>query len=222
AMLFSKIIAGSANGWAQCYFVGGIIILVVGCAITLLLVKKAPQLYGQTPYIQESSKSTETQKDAATRDDWEGVSKGVAFKSVGFFALAALILLLGCAVTGVTSHVLNYLVTLGWTTTEAGNVFSVFSLLGIIGLLAGGVLFEKVGPRNGIIIACGFYIIGIGSLLFAQNPIFGYVYAVFFALGGMMPRLVPTLLTSVVFGTKDYASIYAILNMVFLVGCSFG
>ncbi|MEG1778757.1 MAG: MFS transporter [Oscillospiraceae bacterium] len=223
AMVFSKIIASGPMGWVTCYYLGGAIVLVVGCAVSLLLIKNAPQSYGQMPYRVDDSKKTEAQKAASKpRDNWEGVSKGVAFKSVGFFALVALILLLGCAVTGVATHVVNYLVTLGWETTKAGSVLSVFSLVGIVGLILGGFLFEKLGARNGIMIACVFYVLGIGSLFFASNVVFGYCYAVFFALGGMMPRLVPALLTSTVFGTKDYASIYAILNLFFLVGCSLG
>ncbi|MEG1778475.1 MAG: MFS transporter [Oscillospiraceae bacterium] len=223
AMIFSKMIAGGPNGWQMCYFIGGGIVVVVCSLITLLLVKKDPQSCGQQAYLQDPSKKAKSSnKEEAVKDDWVGVDKKIAFKTTAFMMMAALILLLGCALTGVTSHVVNYLITIGWATTDAGSVVSVMSLVGIFGVVLGGFLFEKLGPRNGIFLACTFYILAFASLFFAKNPIFGYAFAIIFPLGGMLPRLVPALLTSRVFGTKDYASIYAILNVFFLVGCSVG
>ena len=37
-----------------------------------------------------------------------------------------------------------------------------------------------------------------------------------------LPRVLPAVLMSEVFGTKDYASIYALANLFFLVGCAVG
>ncbi|MEG1869283.1 MAG: MFS transporter [Oscillospiraceae bacterium] len=222
AMIFADIIASGPSGWITCYYLGGGLIVITGLIVAFLFVKKDPASYGQEAYTDPVKKSEDSSKPAKPKDDWLGVDKGVAFKSSAFFMLAIVMFIVGCLAAGVATHSTNYLVKIGWDIKAAGNVLAVFSLVGIVGQLGGGVLFEKVGALGGTIVASVCGVIGLLGLIFATNPIGGYVFAVAFALSAVMPFMLPALLTSMVFGVKDYPSIYSIVNLFMLLGCAIG
>ena len=68
-------------------------------------------------------------------------------------------------------------------------------------------------------------IIGMGSIYaysITGNTTLVFGYSVFFAIAMFLPKVLPAVLMSTVFGTKDYAGIYAFANLFFLIGAAFG
>lgn len=225
ASVWSKIfgnLMAKEGGWVTCYFLGGAIILAVSVLVSLFLVKQSPQQYGQKPYTSAKKEASEKQQGSGQKDLWPGLAKKEAIRTFPFAMLVLAMFFLGCLAAGVSTHTINYLLEIHWEMSEAANVLSVFSLVIVVGMLAGGVMFEKLGPVRAIFLATVFAVLGLGSLVLAENHLFGYLYAVFFALAMMMPKLLPALLTSTVFGVRDYGPIYSIFNLVFLVGCALG
>ena len=109
--------------------------------------------------------------------------------------------------------------------TLSGTVLSVYSLITIVGLVGGGALMDKIGIKKTVLIAVVLVCLGLGSLvLYASNgnAVIAYGYAIFFAIAMCLPKLLPSVLMSQVFGTKDYAGIYALANLFFLVGAALG
>ena len=51
---------------------------------------------------------------------------------------------------------------------------------------------------------------------------FAYGYCMFFSLSMFLPRLLPAILLSEVFGVQDYAALYARMNLFFLIGAALG
>lgn len=216
AMLFSGIIEN--YGWRYCYYIGAGIVVVFATISILLFIKKTPAECGQTPYVNKAGKAVEGVK----KEIWFGLAKKEAVKTTSFGMLIAVMLLLGFLAAGVATHSVNYLGGIGWGTAEAGSVLSVFNIVLVLGMFLGGVLFEKIGVKGGTFISVIFAIIGITSLIFAEIKVFGYLYAIFFALAMMLPKMLPAIITSTVFGVKDYGSMYSYLNIFFLVGASLG
>ena len=84
---------------------------------------------------------------------------------------------------------------------------------------------DKVGIKKTVLIAVALITVGLGCVAavgFTGNVTFAYGYCIFFALAMCLPKLLPAILFSEVFGVKDYGSIYAKLNLFFLIGAALG
>lgn len=209
--------------WRVCYFFGGGIILLFASIIIIVFIKKSPSMYNEIPYkhAEKDNDNDDTLKKTK-KDVWIGVDKTVAIKSRAFFLLVAAMFLLGSIAAGVATHSINYLVSIGWEISRASVVLSVYSFTTIISMFTGGIIFEKIGTRLATLTSVLFITIALFSLIFAKNTVFAYLYAVTFAFAMMLPRILPAIITSEVFGTKDYPSIYSYLNIFFLIGCAMG
>lgn len=106
----------------------------------------------------------------------------------------------------------------------AGNLLSIYSIGSLIGILVAGVLMDKIGIKKTVILSLILQAIGLGCLVafgMTGNKLLSYGY-LFFALAMFLPKLLPAILLSTVFGVKDYGNIYATANLFFLVGAALG
>ena len=230
AQVVARLIAGP--GWRLSFVYMGILAAVSGVLICLFLVKKCPQEIGQTPYEgkpgaaekQLSDKEKARLAEKAAENSWQGVTKKVAVKSGAFWMLALALFCIGIMAAGVTQQMSNYLMKdLGWTAAAAGNVVSVFTLTAVAGMFLGGMLMDRIGPVGGVLFACVSSAIAIAALLFAGlHPAAAFVYAIFYGLGQLLPKIAPAILVTTCFGQKEYASIFSFINFIFLLGCAFG
>lgn len=217
SLAFGRIIVTS--GWKYCYFLGGIAVILFVTLAVIFLIKKDPKYYGQKPYTEEKNGENINKNK---KEVWLGIEKSLAIKTSYFTMLSVAMFLLGTIAAGIATHSVNYLINIGWEMSKAAGVLSVFSLVNVVGMFLGGFLFEKLGPKGGTLVSVILTIIGLISLIMAKNHIFGYIYAVSFALAMMLPKMLPALVTSHVFGLKDYGAIYSYLNIFLLIGCSLG
>lgn len=233
AQVVSRIIATGPEAWRTSFVVMGSLAMVAGILIVLFLIKKCPQEIGQTAYEgkpgEETKKElTDKQKERlaaqAEANSWQGVSKSVALKSGSFWFLGLVLFCIGVMAAGVSAHTANYLVTdLGWTDVAAGNVVSVFTLAAVAGTLVGGVMLDRLGPVGGVLFACATSAIGMFCMMMAGvSSALAIAFACLYGLGQMMPKMVPAILVNTCFGQKDYASIFSLINFIFLIGAAFG
>lgn len=212
--LFGNII--KTGDWRICYFLGGGVIFLFAGIIILVFIKKSPSMYDQEPYVDDNTSKTDK------KNVWFGVDKKLAVKTISFLFLVLAMFFLGTISAGVATHSINYLVSIGWEIDKASIILSIYSLTSIMAMFMGGIIFDKIGTRNATLISVLFTIIALFSLIMAKNTVFAYVYAITFALAMMLPRILPAIITSEVFGVKDYPSIYSYLNIFFLLGCALG
>ncbi|MEG1869822.1 MAG: MFS transporter, partial [Oscillospiraceae bacterium] len=149
SILFGKII--SDGGWTTCYFLGGTLVAVMGLIIIPIFMKKSPQMYGQQPYISATPNNQSSKKSHG--HEWLGLSKKEALKTPYFLILSIIVILIGSLYTGVITHAVNYLVSIGWDITAASTVLSLYSLVSIAGVFAGGLIFDKLGLRIGTLLS---------------------------------------------------------------------
>lgn len=232
AIVVGQLIAGP--GWRTSFVYMGLLAAIAGVLIVLFLVKKCPQEIGQTPYEgnpdkvektkQLSEKQLARQAAMAEENAWQGVSKKVALKSGSFWMLALTMFCIGICAAGIAQHYPNYLQTeVGMSSTQAATIVSTFTLTAAVGTILGGVLLDRIGAVGSVLFACGVSIVGIICLMMAgMSPALAYIFGVLYGLGSMMPKMVPAILVTKCFGTKEYASIFSIINLVFLLGCSIG
>lgn len=217
SLIWGRIIADYR--WEYAYFIGGIIVAVVTTLVIFIFIKKNPESYNQSPLRAKTSRLEDGEQLAEV---WEGVERKVAIKTLPFAMIVISVLGVGWLAAGVATHAVNYLIGIGWSTTASANIQSLFGVVSIFAIILGGILFDKLGFRNGTVISLGFAMVGLISLMLSSNHIFGYLYAISYGLSLSLPRLMPAMFVSEVFGKKDYGSIYSLVNFVFLMGCAIG
>lgn len=217
--VLSKIIASSNVGYKHAFVFSSAVVTVALVIICLLLVKRCPEEYGQEPYRQADGAKSEPSAEQA----WTGVTKKTATKSSAFGAMVGTVMLVGALASGVTTHVPNYLMSVGWTTQGTGYILSVYSIVVLVATIIAGFMMDRWGIQKTVLTMAVLIVLGMICLYLSEfNMNFAWGYCVFFGLTMSLPRMLPSLLTSTVFGTKDYAGIYAFLNLFFLIGAAVG
>ncbi|MBR5485948.1 MAG: MFS transporter [Oscillospiraceae bacterium] len=233
-MIWAKIFAifmAQPGGWRTCYFIGAISLAVVVIPVCLFMVKKAPALYGQEAYRDANKKSADGAA-AKKADAWEGVTKKVATKSSAYLFFVLSIILIGMMVAGVATHAINFVMVPlengggGWSVDMGANLQAAYSFAALILVtFVSGPMFDKIGVVKGGTISCIAAALGIACLYVVSmsgSVAAGFGWAVLMGLAGGLAKLYASLMTSVLFGTKEYGAIYSLVNLFFLVGCSVG
>lgn len=222
--VISKFIASGETGWKTAMLFSAGTVTVVMVLTALFLVKRSPAEYGTEPYRtgeKDATAETQTQSNA-----WIGVTKKTATKSKAWYYVIGVVMFTGILSAGVTTHVPNFVTSVAQDGGKlAGTVLSVYSIVSIVGMVAGGALMDKIGIRKTVLGAAVLVIIGLASLYVYSlngNSMLAFGYSIFFAIAMFLPKVLPSVLMSKVFGTKEYGSIYAFANLFFLVGAALG
>lgn len=212
------------NGWRSAYFIGAAVTCVALILVLVFLLKKSPEQYGQTPYVQRSTEiGSSGAEKAADMVQWQGLEKKAALKTGAFALLAAAMLLVGLYAAGVATHVVTFLVWEGWDLVAAGGILSVQMAVSIAGMLLGGVLINRFGLKL-CVLGAGI-VMAVSCLSLALTPQaapLAYLYGICAGFAGMMASVVPSLMVSSVFGVKAYTGIYSSINVFFMLGCAVG
>ena len=117
-------------------------------------------------------------------------------------------------------HIPTYLYSVGM---NAGTAMAVLSVAIIVGTLGSGIFFDKLGAIGGMLFATLFFIIGMVCLIFVPN-VHGLLYLMSLTIGFSIcvAGTGPPLLTSTIFGTKEYSQIFGLQYALFLAGCIAG
>lgn len=216
--VLTRFIEASATGWKTAMLFSSVVVLVVMILVALFLVKRSPQEYGTEPY-----RTGDVDESAPTDEGWLGVSKKTATHSGAWKYIIGTVLLVGALASGVTTHMPNFIATIA-DQKMAGWVLAGYSVVSIFGQLGGGILMDKIGIRKATFLAAVLTSLGLLSLIGAAaiKPILAYGYCIFFAAAMFLPKVLPAVLLSTVFGTQDYAGVYALSNIFFLIGAALG
>lgn len=221
--ILSGMIASSSTGWKTAMIFSAVLTAVVMCLVALFLVKRSPQEYGEEPY---RTGDVADEAAAQTAPSWIGVSQATAKKNKAWKACIGVVMLVGALASGVTTHVPNFITTIAQDGGKLqGTILSVYSFVTIFGMVGGGIVMDKIGIKKTVLVAVVLVAIGLGCVAgvgFTGNTTLAYGYCIFFALAMCLPKLLPAILFSEVFGVKDYGSIYAKLNVFFLIGAALG
>ncbi|MVO99806.1 MFS transporter [Paenibacillus lutrae] len=196
----------ASEGWRSTYKILGVVVIAVVVPVILLTIRKTPRDKGLQPYGGEVESTGD--QDAVSFDE-RGVTAAVARKSSAFYALVLFFFLI-TSVGSFAPHVGPFAMGLGYDVQFAGNVMGSFMLGLLIGSLMFGFMSDKIGAKNTAIFAMVTGLVAVALLImFAANPlvfrigigIYGFVTA---SIGVLGP-----LLTSAVFGNREYSQIYA-------------
>lgn len=198
------------EGWRNAYIIVGVAVIIIVIPVVFFTLRMSPKEKGLQPYgADEVTEEDETETPVLEK----GVTLGVAKKSSALYALIAFfffITAIGCF----AQHVPTFAVGLGYDGIFASNAMAGWMVGALLGALAFGFLTDKIGARNTAIFAMVLGLVPVTILLTSADNsvmfsiamvIFGFVVA---AIGTLGP-----LLTSALFGNKEYSQIYAIVAL---------
>ncbi|MGO0986150.1 MFS transporter [Clostridioides difficile] len=203
-------------GWRQSYLVLGIIILVTTVPIVLIFMCEKPSDKGLLPYGYENSSKSVLDTSA------KGVMLGEAVKTKIFWIMVVGLILITIIAMGVQMHIASYLTDIGYSPTFAASVISINMGVVILGKILLGYIFDKIGCEKGVIFVGLQVFLGVLALLFASKYPAIIVFIICWGIGNCMGTIVPALITSEIFGKKDYSTIVGVVNAVVLLGAALG
>ncbi|VIF75229.1 transporter, Major Facilitator Superfamily (MFS) [Clostridioides difficile] len=202
--------------WRQSYLVLGIIILVTTIPVVLIFMSERPGDKGLLPY--GYSNSSENVLDTSAR----GIMLGDAVKTKIFWIMVVGLILITIIAMGVQMHIASYLTDIGYSPTFAASVISINMGVVILGKILLGYVFDKVGCEKGVIFVGLQVFLGVLALLFASKYPAIIVFIICWGIGNCMGTIVPALITSEIFGKRDYSTIVGVVNAVVLLGAALG
>ncbi|MGE7023026.1 MFS transporter [Solibacillus cecembensis] len=195
------------QGWRFSYIASGIAVAVVIIPLVLLFIRMTPSQKGLQPLGTDEVATTD--KTAAPEETAKGVTAAVAKKSSAFFALFGFFFFI-TSIASFSQHLAPFAIGAGYDIKFAGTALGVMQIGILVGALSFGVLSDKIGAKNTAIFAMLIGLIPVGIFLTAPDNktlfmvaivIFGFIIS---SLGTMGP-----LLTTALFGNKEYSQIYS-------------
>ncbi len=199
-------------GWRAAYAVFGLLILAVVTPLLAWLLRDYPHNKGLNP-VGYTSKGG----NVAGASEAQGIMYGKAVRMAVFYALLLFAFII-MAVSTLNLFVPKYVLTLDYTLEESAFAASAIML----GVTIGKLCLGYVNDRNcaaGVLVTTLSGAVGLGVLIMGHDMLwlvltgaflFGWAYAGVTVQTAMLVRTV--------FGTKDYARIFAIISMALAAG----
>lgn len=109
-----------------------------------------------------------------------------------------------------------------FSTEQAAWIYSLIMIFMCVGKLLFGWLADHFGSAFTTIYIGAANILAMGILIFGLSNVQAYGFALAFGFGNMTATVLMTELTTSIFGTREYGSIYGVVNMVANIGLSVG
>jgi len=179
--------AYGAEGWRFCWYYLGVIVLVLA-GITCGFLRNRPEDLG----LKQIGSGASEDKLGGQRD--KGLEWGKVYKFGSVWHLGVVYLIFGFSYVIYINFFATFLVKeMGWTSSEAGRLFTFLGFLSIFcGLLWGGIS-DVIGRKGGAALAYVALALSYGIFALFRSPGAFYVSAVFF---GLTAWAIPTIMAA--------------------------
>ncbi|MGA8056636.1 MAG: MFS transporter [Candidatus Binataceae bacterium] len=212
------IVAGHLDavyGWRFAYAVLAIPLVVIVAPLYLVFVRTRPEQPAQSASIGKPS-ATEFMSSLP------GLELNEALRTRAFWMLVVLQFCFTFAVGGSFIHLVQYLISIGYT-LGAGTMVVGFSLgLALIGKPAMGVLGDRIGGKNALALCLLLSAANTAFLLLARMFWVLVIFTVVGGLTGSAPIALGPLVQVETLGLKRYGSIAGLLGITFTLGAMMG
>ena len=122
----------------------------------------------------------------------------------------------------ITAHIVPYATDIGISTIIAASVMSVFGIASVLGILAMGIIADRIGNKLSLIIGFTLLTAALFWLPIAKEAWSLYLFATVFGLGfGGLTTVFP-LVTAELFGLSSYGAVFGTIVFGGTVGGSIG
>lgn len=196
----------------------------IGLALVLIaafMIVPHPAMVGLKPYgAEDSDAEVKTEGEQVDPATLPGITSKEALKSLAFYCLFFIVFALVC--TGSFSTLMSNFVNInfGYTNAQGSQMLALFNVGAAIGCFAWGALDDRIGVIATTVIAICLDIIGLCGLCFLGGGGFAMlaIFAVVFGLGCSATGVQQPMITSKFFGQKEYAGIFAKVQMAQTIG----
>lgn len=214
-ILFPAVIG--SLGWRAGYICMGLMVFILTVPAGLFLLHSSPAEVGLKKFGSDNGAA-----EVVPAPNAEGMTRSEALRSSSFWCSALAFLLFAITVS-VTQHLAAYFVSVGMTATLAGIMMSVISGgIVITSALVGGIS-DRIGLVKTVVSCSILY-----ALSFLLLPVSGLALApvcvalLFMSLGNAYTSIIAPVVTSTVFGAKDYSAIWGSISMACVLGQAVG
>jgi len=217
-MVFSKVLANiiANQGWRFSFRFSALVTIVVALVIGLL-VQNYPSDIGLEPY--HETKEAKNEDSTPVQAPVMGMTKTEALKTPAFYAYILTILCAGILATIALTQIPTYIIEMG---NDYALVMICYSAAGCVTKLVLGPIFDKAGIVVGGSI-CGIAVVVgmVCMLMVPQGIIFGMVGAAILGFNSIHTFVTP-FMTGKLFGYREFAQIFGLANVAFMLGCMIG
>ena len=192
------------------YLFLGAIVIIVSLPISLFIAKRPDDVVYK---LKDSNNKNNKSKDKSFKD---------ISKTPSFWTFSIGLLLMGISFAGIKQHVQPYLSVLGYSISFSANIGSTLAVSGLIANIIGGILFDKFKTKIVLYFIGTISCISIIFLILAGNPIFAYLFTIFYGLTMCMSSIWPAYVVTRLFSNENYSVIFGFVNMFFTIGTSVG
>ena len=208
-------------GWRYAYFILCALSLIVLVPIALFVVRRAPQDVGLEPYGHGEETAVSTKKKNVPASNWNATLKEARKTPIlWMFAVGAFLIYFTACFMG---HMSYYLQGVGFDAAAVASYISLYSVVAIIGKLVLGRIFDRFGPKIGILFGCGTFFLFLVAFIFVQgSPMMLYFAAVMYGFGTCTATVAIPIMTTSVFGAKNYSELYGFVSAFTMTGSAIG
>ena len=205
-------------GWRMTYGVLAAIMFILVVPPMILIVREKPEDKGLKPYGWEEAERKDREQNSSDQASakvakFEGYTFAEAIRMPVFWAVVF------CSVSMVVS-IMSFYPTLaphlsdsGYSVTFAALMTSVSMGALAIGKVTLGRMFDKLGNRTAVTIACLCTLAGTIGMIFCTSPIALAFIVLGVGLGCSFGAVCMPIIVQNIFGMKDYNSIYSKLTV---------
>lgn len=207
-------------GWQAGYIAMGIMVFVLTVPAGIFLLRSTPQELGLEPYGAQAAAAAATV--ASDGAEQEGMTYAQALRSPKLW-ISIIAWLMFTITVSVTQHLSAYFTSIGFDPAMAGIFMSIISAALIVTSFLAGAVSDKLGLFKTIVICSLLYV-----LSFVLLPVSGMGFALIcvalfgMSVGNTYTSVFAPVVTSSVFGKRDYAAIWGVVSMVCVLGQAVG
>lgn len=193
------------------------IITLAVIAVVVLFIRNEPKDKNTTMLW-----PNEIDKNATSQEERAGSTLKQAVKTYNFWAIVIFFVLYAAAFYAAYANVALYMADLGWAPEVYGAIFGVVATANVVAMFLGGYATDKLGPRLSILILCVLYAIICFILGFTTpNQTMMYIVCALIGVCWLFAKVLHTPL-ALIFGSRDSASLIAVLTAAITIGAAIG
>ena len=206
-------------GWRMTYFVLAAIMFVLVVPPVILIVREKPADKGLKPYGWEEAEAERIAREQAAQagvvlaEKKEGYTFAEALRMPVFWAVMFCSVSMVMAIMAFYPTLAPHLSDCGYSVTFAALMTSISMGALAIGKVTLGRMFDKLGNRKAVTIACSCTLAGTIAMIFCTSPIALAFIVLGVGLGCSFGAVCMPIIVQNIFGMKDYNSIYSKLTV---------
>lgn len=189
-------------GWRKAYFILGAVCLAVLVPISALIVRRSPEDVGLLPYGHgEDISNDKKKKRSVPASNWNATLQEARKTPIlWMFAVGAFLIYFTSCIMG---HMSYYLKISGFDAAAVASYISLYSIVALFGKLVLGHVFDRFGPKGGILFGCGtFCLFFICFMLVQGSPLMLYAAAILYGFGTCTATVAIPIMTTSIFGAQ--------------------